>query len=57
MPYALRRIRAQIDGKIVMLARGDYLPPEHPLVRKFPDRFAVDRPVEQATAAPGEKRA
>jgi len=41
-------------GDYVALNRGQAYDTDDPLVRERPDLF--DRPVEQATAAPGEKR-
>jgi hypothetical protein len=51
-----------IDGTVVMVRKGDLLYPDDPIVRKWPDKFGQPKvrgyaaPVEQATAAPGEKR-
>ena len=40
-----------------VVRRGDTLPDDDPLVRKYPNRFkALGRQVEQATSAPGETR-
>lgn len=36
--------------------KGAELPADHALVRSAPHLFSVEQDVEQATAAPGEKR-
>jgi hypothetical protein len=41
----------------VVLTPGDAYPDDDPLVREFSWAFEVDNVVEQASAAPGEKRA
>jgi len=56
-----------IRGKRYHLRRGAAWHPDHPLVAEFPDSFSDEPPevfpigweppVEQATAAPGERRA
>jgi hypothetical protein len=46
-------------GKSVQVRQGQNFEDNHPVVKAFPSMFgAVDslHPVEQATAAPGEKR-
>lgn len=59
-------------GARVMVHKGSHWPADDPLVTRYPDRFSPDPrwglqytqeprgwddpPVEQATAAPGEKR-
>jgi hypothetical protein len=35
---------------------GEVLPASHPAAKAHPELFEPERPVEQATAAPGEKR-
>jgi hypothetical protein len=56
-----------IDGTPAFFREGDLIDAEHPAVRKWPKNFRavkIDHPVkrtaepviEQATAAPGEKR-
>jgi hypothetical protein len=51
-----------IDGAPFVLARGEILAADHPIVIAYPDFFgplepARQRPdVEQTTAGPGEKR-
>ena len=56
---------ATIDGTIVVFRQGELVDFEHPVVQKYAHYFrtpAVDHPapkvarIEQATAAPGEKR-
>ena len=56
----------EIKGQVMDIRKGDLFEADHPAVAKWPDlfepvtmRFPVDRKsgkVEQATAAPGEKR-
>jgi len=56
-----------VDGEIFHFRRGMLFEADHPAVRKWPTKFGpvtfpypvkrrVEAPVEQATAAPGEKR-
>ena len=49
-----------IDGETIHIDRGDLVESDHPIVKKWPSLFAAPRlrypMVEQATAAPGEKR-
>lgn len=50
------------DGSIVSIRRGQPYPADAPVVRRTPGFFSTDptgvveSPVEQATAAPGERR-
>jgi hypothetical protein len=50
------------DGQPCDIRAGDLFEADHPIVRRFPDHFEQPRfrfptgRVEQATAAPGEKR-
>jgi hypothetical protein len=47
------------EGESVQVIKGQNYDSNHPVVKQFPDMFgAIDsiHPVEQATAAPGEKR-
>jgi hypothetical protein len=53
----------ELDGQQYDLKGGDLIEADHPLVKKYPDHFAdpvfrfpAPGRVEQATAAPGEKR-
>lgn len=52
-----------IDGEELDVRKGDIFEADHPAVSRWPENFApvqfrfpVKRKVEQATAAPGEKR-
>jgi hypothetical protein len=45
---------AFVDGQARPVAAGELLPANDPLVKANPSFFEV--PVEQATAAPGERR-
>lgn len=52
-----------LDGQLCDIHQGDLIEADHPLARKYPKlfgepflRFPVERRIEQATAAPGEKR-
>lgn len=52
-----------IDGERINARPGDLFEADHPAVRKWPHlfipvvlRYPIKRSVEQATAAPGEKR-
>lgn len=55
---------ATVDGARVEVHQGDLIDADHPAVRKWPDYFGPafihhrtsGGEVEQATAAPGEKR-
>jgi len=60
-PYLV--CKASFHSPAGFVAAGDIYESEHPIVKKNPERFGplkVHRtgkpPVEQATAAPGEKR-
>jgi len=48
------------DGQTIELHEGDLVESDHPIVAKWPELFEPARlrypVVEQATAAPGEKR-
>lgn len=47
------------DGSMLEIRQGDLIEADHPLARKHPNLFSEPElrfPVEQATAAPGEKR-
>lgn len=51
----------KIDGKERVFVAGEVIRANDPAVKKWPQffgehRFVHDPPVEQATAAPGEKR-
>jgi nitrite reductase/ring-hydroxylating ferredoxin subunit len=53
----------ELGGETFDIRAGDLIEPEHPLVKKYPGhfkepvyRFPAASRVEQATAAPGEKR-
>ena len=55
----------EVDGQVLNFRKGLVIQSEHPAVRKWPDKFGPmkypyplrDAPrIEQATAAPGEKR-
>lgn len=53
---------AVIDGADAIVKRGDLFDADHPLVKKHPNLFgpvtvrSAAPVIEQATAAPGEKR-
>jgi len=51
---------AQPKGEIWTMVQGDLVRGNHPAVKLYPEFFELvddfDKPVEQATAAPGEKR-
>jgi hypothetical protein len=53
---------ATVDGTLIAVRKGDLIEGDHPLVEKHPDYFEpvtihhLKHRVEQATAAPGEKR-
>lgn len=55
---ALESFVGRIDKGDVVVRKGDKLPTNHPAVKKWPQLFSRDDepPVEQATAAPGERR-
>lgn len=59
---ATRSFAVEIDGRVVMVKQDKTrVAGDHELVRAFPERFqqaedSVNFGVEQATAAPGEKR-
>lgn len=51
----------ELNGQPFDIKEGDLIEADHPLVAKFPSQFITPhlrfpRPVEKATAAPGEKR-
>lgn len=53
----------EVDGETLDIRKGDLFESSHPAVKKWPDlfepvrfRFPARAGVEQATAAPGEKR-
>ncbi len=51
-----------LDGKDIYIEKGDLVEADHPIVKKWPELFEAPllrfpvRGIEQATAAPGEKR-
>ena len=47
---------AAVDGVEHFVHQGDVLSASHPLAKARPELFDAETPVEQATAAPGEKR-
>jgi hypothetical protein len=51
---------AELDGQEFDIQEGDLFEADHPLVHKLPNAFIAPRlrfpKIEQATAAPGEKR-
>lgn len=47
---------AEVDGKPVLVHAGDVFPANDPIVKGREHLFAPAPPIEQATAAPGEKR-
>ena len=51
----------KVDGEVYRYSKGQTrIRAGHPILRAIPDKFAplaLDYDVEQATAAPGEKRA
>ena len=52
--------KVKTPGKSIQVVRGQNFDSNHPAVKKWPDMFGqveqVHGQVEQATAAPGEKR-
>ena len=56
---ALASFVAGVDGKEIVVLQGETRPTTDPVVKKFPQFFSrakgLER-IEQATAAPGEKR-
>jgi hypothetical protein len=49
---------AAVAGDVEYFVReGELVPTKHRLVREHPELFEAEVPLEQATAAPGEKRA
>jgi hypothetical protein len=61
---ALQSFTCEVAGQRYDLRKGDLIEADHPIAEGWPDffgplvyRYPMDRPrVEQATAAPGEKR-
>jgi hypothetical protein len=59
---AAKLVRARVSfacklgGVEYLVHAGDVLPADHPAVKHAKDLFSAEVPVEQATAAPGEKR-
>ena len=62
---ALCVLTGSIDGGVIYIHAGDLIEADHPAVKKWPHCFGPielrhpvkrEPPVEQATAAPGEKR-
>lgn len=59
---ATESFSCEIDGELVPIAKGERVREGHALLRQYPAAFVAlsDQPVkyevEQATAAPGEKR-
>ena len=56
---ARRSFVCEVDGKRLSFHTGDPIEAEHPAVAKYPDLFGppiFHYRIEQATAAPGEKR-
>lgn len=52
----------RLGDEDVMFRKGDLINPTNPAIKKWPDKFGAaeyrhEPRVEQATAAPGEKRA
>lgn len=45
-----------VDGSRYFFRKGQPYSADHPLVRTHPELFEAFAPVEQATAAPGERR-
>jgi hypothetical protein len=47
-----------VNGESVLVTEGEVYRADDPVVRKYPKHFAPQRSerIEQATAAPGEKR-
>lgn len=52
--YAKERMVKFVDGVPRVIAYGEQFPADDPIVRSSPKDF--DERVEQATAAPGERR-
>lgn len=53
----------ELNGREIAFKKGDLIEAEHPAVKKYPDLFEpirllypIEDRIEQATAAPGEKR-
>lgn len=56
---AVEDFRAELDGEPVAVSAGSLFDEAHPLVLANPERFVAEvvrYEVEQATAAPGERR-
>jgi hypothetical protein len=53
---ALASFAAVVGKQEYLIHTGDVLPSNHPVVKGREDLFEPENPVEQATAAPGEKR-
>lgn len=60
MAVALMTFATEFEGVTVVIAEGVELADDHVLVKRSPGMFTVSgkrsRPVEQATAVPGESR-
>lgn len=52
----------EVDGETIHIYQGDLVESDHPIAKKWPTLFSAPRfryplpAIEQATAAPGEKR-
>lgn len=46
----------EINGVERFIRGGEVLPSSDPVIKALPDYFEAETPVEEATAAPGEKR-
>jgi hypothetical protein len=60
---ALQSFQGEVDGESFAFRKDDPIEADHPAVAKWPElfgpikfRFPVKARVEQATAAPGERR-
>jgi len=53
---ALATFACEIDGEEHLVHAGQVLPANHPAVKGREELFGPEPPVEDTTAAPGEKR-
>jgi hypothetical protein len=51
---ARQQFVAEVDGATVVVLQGARFPTVSAVVKRYPEMF--EEPIEQATAAPGEKR-
>lgn len=53
---SLSNFACEVDGTEHLVHAGEVFPSTHPVVKARKELFVPERPVEQTTAAPGEKR-